>query len=83
MMYQEMSKMMYFYIIKAEMVFLRLYKTNPLDLMKEMTILDLNMYLTQIQAEEKREQNSMKSNNHIMECLRGVNEYLNMIFYRK
>lgn len=55
MMYQEMSKMMYFYIIKAEMVFLRLYKTNPLDLMKQMTLLDLNMYITQINNEEKKD----------------------------
>lgn len=83
MMYQEMSKMMYFYIIKAEMVFLRMYKTNPLDLMRDMTILDLNMYLTQIQAEEKKEHNQMRSSNHVIECLRGVNDYLNMMFYRK
>lgn len=83
MMYQEMSKMMYFYIIKAEMVFLRAYKTNPLDLMKQMTILDLNMYLTQIEAEEKREHNQIRSGNKVMECLRAANEYLNMIFYVK
>ena len=47
--------MMYFYIIKAEMVFLRLYKTNPLDLMRQMTLLDLNMYITQINNEEKKD----------------------------
>lgn len=83
MMYREMAKMMYFYIIKAEMVFLRLYKTNPLDLMKQMTLLDLNMYINQIQTEEKKDQNQMKSNKHIMECLKGINDYLNMLFYKK
>ena len=55
MMYQEMAKMLYFYIIKAEMVFLRIYKTNPLDLMRQMTLLDLSMYLDQIQTEEKKD----------------------------
>ena len=47
--------MLYFYIIKAEMVFLRIYKTNPLDLMRQMTLLDLSMYLDQIQTEEKKD----------------------------
>lgn len=83
MMYQEMAKMLYFYIIKAEMVFLRLYKTNPLDLMKEMTLLDLNTYITQIQTEEQKDQKQMKSNKHIMECLKGISDYLNMLFYKK
>jgi len=28
-MYKQMSEMMYYYIIKAEMIFLRLYKVDP------------------------------------------------------
>jgi hypothetical protein len=33
MMLMEMSEMIYGYIIKAEMVFLRLYKVNPFEIM--------------------------------------------------
>ena len=33
MMCQEMAEMVYYYIIKAEMVFLRLYKVNPFEIM--------------------------------------------------
>lgn len=82
MMYQEMSEMIYYYIIKAEMVFLRLYKVNPLDMMRGMSLLDLNAYMTLIENEEKKEHESMKKSK-IMECLKGISDYLNVMFYKK
>lgn len=82
MMYKEMSEMMYYYILKAEMVFLRLYKTNPLEIMKSMALLDLNTYMTMIEKEEKKEHDSMKKSK-IMECLKGISDYLNVMFYKK
>ena len=82
MMYKEMSEMIYYYIIKAEMVFLRLYKVNPLEDMRGMSLLDLNTYMTMIEKEEKKEHESMKKSK-IMECLKGISDYLNVMFYKK
>ena len=33
MMFKDMAEMIYGYIIKAEMVFLRMYKVNPFEIM--------------------------------------------------
>lgn len=82
MMYKEMSEMIYYYIIKAEMVFLRLYKVNPLDMMRSMSLLDLNAYMMLIEKEEKKEHENMKKS-RIMECLKGISDYLNVMFYKK
>ena len=82
MMYKEMSEMIYYYIIKAEMVFLRLYKVNPLEVMRGMSLLDLNTYMTMIEKEEKKEHDDMKKSK-IMECLKGISDYLNVMFYKK
>lgn len=82
MMYKEMSEMVYYYIIKAEMVFLRLYKVNPLEVMRGMSLLDLNAYMNMIEKEEKKEHESMKKS-RIMECLKGISDYLNVMFYKK
>ena len=82
MMYQEMAKMLYFYIIKAEMVFLRLYKVNPFEIMNHISLLDLSTYMSVIEKEEKKEHDSMKKTK-IMECLKGISDYLNIMFYKK
>lgn len=82
MMFQEMAEMIYGYIIKAEMVFLRLYKVNPFDIMNNISLLDLNTYMNVIQREEKKEHDSMKKTK-IMDCLKGISEYLNVMFYKK
>ena len=74
--------MIYVYIMKAEMIFLRLYKVNPYEIMKNISLIDLNTYLTMIEKEEKKEHESMKKNK-IMECLRGISEYLNLMFHKK
>ena len=82
MMYKEIAEMIYYYIIKAEMVFLRLYKVNPLEIMRGMSLLDLNTYMTMIEKEEKKEHESMKKSK-VMECLKGISDYLNVMFYKK
>ena len=82
MMLNEMSQMIYLYIMKAEMIFLRLYKVNPYEIMKNISLIDLHTYLTMIEKEEKKEHESMKKNK-IMDCLRGISEYLNIMFYKK
>ena len=82
MMFQEMAEMIYGYIIKAEMVFLRFYKVNPFEIMNHISLLDLNTYMTVIQKEEKKEHDSMNKTK-IMECLKGISDYLNIMFYKK
>lgn len=82
-MYKEMSEMMYYYILKAEMVFLRQYKINPFDVIKGMSLLDLNTYLKTLQTEEEKERKKYSGSNKMMQCLKGVSDYLNLMFYKK
>jgi len=82
MMYKEMAFMIYGYIMKAEMVFLRFYKTNPFEIMASLTLNDLNAYINLIQKEEEKEHNKIK-NAKIMECLKSINDYLNVMFLKK
>ena len=82
MMFQEMAAMIYGYIIKAEMVFLRLYKVNPFEIMNHISLLDLNTYMSAIQREEKKEHEGM-AKAKVMECLKAISDYLNIMFYKK
>lgn len=82
MMFFDMAKMIYGYIVRAELVFLRLYKVDPFSIMSHITLLDLNMYMNEIQKEEKKQHEGMKKAK-IMECLKGISEYLNIMFYKK
>jgi hypothetical protein len=68
--------------MKAEMIFLRLYKVNPYEIMKNISLVDLHTYLTMIEKEEKKEHESM-AKTKIMECLRGISDYLNVMFHKK
>ena len=40
--------MIYGYIVKAELVFLRMYKVNPFEIMNHISLLDLNTYMNEI-----------------------------------
>lgn len=82
MMWQEMMEMVYIYIMKAELIFLRLYKVDPFQIMEHLSVLDLNTYIVAIEREEKKEHEGMKKNK-IMECLKGISDYLNVMFYKK
>lgn len=82
MMYKEMAEMVYYYIISAEMVFLRLYKVNPFEITKNISMLDLHMYMAKIEKAESKEHDSMQKSK-IMECLKVISDYLNVLFYKK
>lgn len=43
-----MAEMLYYYIIRSEMVFLRMYKTNPFEIDRDISLLDLHTYMTTI-----------------------------------
>lgn len=74
--------MIYGYIIKAELALLRMYKVNPFEIMSHITLLDLNMYMNAIAQEEKKQRDSMNKTK-IMDCLKGISDYLNLMFYKK
>lgn len=82
MMFVDMARMIYGYIVKSEMVFLRLYKVDPFQIMSHITLLDLNMYMNNITQEEKKQHEGMKKAK-IMECLKSISDYLNIMFYKK
>lgn len=45
-------------------------------------MLDLHTYMTAIQREEKKQHENL-AKAKIMECLKGVSDYLNVLFYKK
>lgn len=81
-MFSEISQMLYGYIMQAEVFFLRYYKVNPFELMKDMSLYDLQVYVKQIEQEEKKERDSFKKKD-LMTALRQICEILNWIFYKK
>ena len=74
--------MLYGYILKAEMLFLRYYKVNPWEVMKDISLIDLQVYIKQIEKDQKKEQESFKKKD-LMTALKKINEILNFIFYKK
>ena len=44
-MFNEISQMLYGYILQAEVFFLRYYKVNPFEMMKDMSLYDLQVYV--------------------------------------
>lgn len=81
-MFQELAQHLYIYIMQAEIVLLRFFKINPFEIMRQITLIDLDAYLKRIQKEEEEESKSWKQSD-LMKCLRGANEYLNLIFHKQ
>lgn len=81
-MYKELSQMLYGYIIECEMFLLRTYKVNPFEIMKNMSLIDLDVYMKNIEEKEKKEQESIKKHD-IMKSLFAINQILSTMFYKK
>ena len=81
-MFNEISQMLYGYILQVEVFLLRYYKVNPFELMKDMSLYDLQVYIKQIEKEEKKDHDSFKKKD-LMTALRQISEILNWIFYKK
>jgi len=64
------------------MIFLRLYKVNPYQIMKGLSLIDLQIYIKQIEEQEKKERESFKKKD-IMGCFKAINDILNVMFYKK
>ena len=78
----QVSQALYGYIIQAEMLFLRYYKVNPFEIMKGIPMIDLQLYIQQIQKAESKERESMKKK-ELMTALKQICDILNFIFYKK
>ena len=44
-MYDQVCQVLYGYILQAEMLFLRYYKTDPFQIMKGIPLVDLQVYI--------------------------------------
>lgn len=81
-MFDQMSQVLYGYIIQAEMLFLRYYKIDPFQVMKGIPLVDLQVYVQQIEKMEKKERDSFKKKD-LMTALKQICEILNYVFYKK
>lgn len=81
-MFQDVARQLYGFIIKAEVFLMRYYKINPFEIMKDISLIDLQVYIKQIEEAEKKERESFKKKD-IMTALRQINEILNFIFQKK
>ena len=74
--------MMYHYIIEAELVFLRYFKVNPFEIMKDISLIDLQVYMKLLEEKMKKDQDQFK-NKDVTKALKAVCDYLNLIFYKE
>lgn len=72
--------MIYHYIINCEIVILRYFKIDPIVFTSHIALVDLNVYMKKIEAEEKKTHESIKKKD-IMKSLKQVCDVLNTIFY--
>jgi hypothetical protein len=68
--------------MKAEVLFLRYYKVNPFEIMKDISLLDLQTYIKQIEEEEKKDQKKINKKD-LITALKQICELLNYMFYKK
>lgn len=81
-MFKEISFALYGVILNAEVLFLRYYKVNPFEIMKDISLLDLQTYIKKIEEEEKKESKKINKKDFIT-ALKQISELLNYMFYKK
>lgn len=81
-MFKEISFSLYGVILNAEVLFLRYYKVNPFEIMKDISLLDLQTYIKKIEEEEKKESKKINKKDFIT-ALKQISELLNYMFYKK
>ncbi len=81
-MFKEISFSLYGVILNAEVLFLRYYKVNPFEIMKDISLLDLQTYIKKIEDEEKKESKKINKKDFIT-ALKQISELLNYMFYKK
>lgn len=80
MMYESFSKIIYSQIIDIETTLFVEFKINPFDLLRNMSILDFQSFMTQISKKFEKQAESRKnstSNNKFAKALLQIRDILN------
>ena len=59
-MFREISQQLYGYILNAEMILLDIYKVNPWQIVGEMPLVDLQLYMKKIEDSWKKKKDNFK-----------------------
>lgn len=81
-MFREISQQLYGYILNAEMILLDIYKVNPWQIVGEMPLVDLQLYMKKIEDSWKKKKDNFKKKD-MMEVLKHINDVLTWIFHKK
>lgn len=81
-MFNEISQMLYAYIVQAEMIFLDVYKINPWEVMDNLAVIDLQFYIKRLEKEWTKKNEKFKKKD-VLEALRQINDILNFVFNKK
>ena len=81
-MFREISQQLYGYILNAEMILLDIYKVNPWQIVGEMPLVDLQLYMKKIEESWKKKKDNFKKKD-MMEVLKHINDVLTWIFHKK
>ena len=81
-MFREISQQLYGYILNAEMILLDIYKVNPWQIVGEIPLVDLQLYMKKIENSWKKKKDNFKKKD-MMEALKHINDVLTWIFHKK
>ena len=81
-MFREISQQLYGYILNAERILLDIYKVNPWQIVGEMPLVDLQLYMKKIEDSWKKKKDNFKKKD-MMEVLKHINDVLPWIFHKK
>lgn len=77
--FQQLAKNMYSYILEVEMMIFMRYKINPYDMERSMTILDFQSFVTILsnKIEEDNKKQNEGGGNKLMKSLVAIRDILN------
>lgn len=82
MMFREASIMMYRYIVEIEVLFLMRFKMDPFDLMRHLTLMELQQYIQIMEARFKEDKKNISSKKLTKQLL-ALRDILNLMFWEK
>lgn len=77
MIFEAVSKGMYNQIIEIELQFLMRYKLNPFELFSNMTLLDLESYMTRLSMKLEEEEKDKSKQSNFAKSLVALRDLLN------
>lgn len=77
MIFDAVAKGMYNQIIEIELQFLMRYKLNPFELFSNMTLLDLESYMTRLSMKIEEEEKDKSKQNNFSKSLVALRDLLN------